>query len=461
MDLKDLIQLAETDSDKARKIFTEKFDINRVTYFEQFHLTDPALGYTINPYNQHLSIENFELFESFLRKFGHFLSDLRVICADKISFKWIEMAELICTHCQELNVLNLLNSIECEDPIENVLRKAVRMQRIARNPLQIAQAIPKLETLLIENIFIDSSSMNLTELFPNLLSLDLITVGITDPSIIERYIPKLEHFGIVLAKEYAISLSDDDDDEETGLKQFRKLKLETIDEEVPPSGESVKKKDNEPADNQFNFTNISNALALNPQLISLHLDMDMDIQFIDFINTKLPNLQKIKFSFGSDDFTDHDMKEDVVFKCVTNASLGILGIVSPPITFQELKELYFATEASQSIIYYIKRHKQLTSLHLICAYSDDQAFTIVRALDALKDLYLIIENNVTWKARGLIQFLAECERLQTVMLMVRVDSSDQQNWRSLIAQNNIWDINLGYDIDVVTIEKIESNALTN
>lgn len=455
MELNDLIKLAEKDPEVACNTFNEKFNSDQVTYFDQFHNTDPNLGYSLNPNSQHLNIEDFELMQNFLRSFGHLMRELQVVCAHNVSFKWIKMADLICTHCSTLKILNLLNCIECEDPIENVMRKAVRMKNIARNPLRICKAIPTLECLKIENIFIDSS-INLSEFFPNLRSLDLITVGLSDPFIIEWNIPKMEHFGITLAKEYAFLSSDDEDND---LDFSKKSSLETITEELSTiDKEDSKGADKKPdVDNQFDCINVKNALALNPQLQSLHLEMKMDIQFIDFINKTLPNLQRVKFSFGQDDFMDHCLIDDIVFKCVTSASLGILGIIPPPITFQQLKELDFATDAPQSIIYYIKRHKQLTSLHLICQYSDEQAFKIVKILGNLNDLYMIIEDNVEWTARGLIRFLAECERFQTVMLMVRVDSEDQRNWRTLIAQNNMWEINFGYDKDVFTIEKIESD----
>lgn len=468
MELNDLIKLAEKDPEAACKTFTEKFNTDHVTYFDQFHNTDPKLGYKLNPNSQHLNIEDFELMQNFLRSFGHLMRELRVVCAHNVSFKWIEMADIICTHCTALKILNLFNCIECEDPIENVMRKAVRMKNISRNPLRFCKAIPTLGNLKIENIFIDSS-INLSEFFPNLRSLDLVTIGLSDPSIIERNIPKLEHFGITLAKEYVLSSSDNEEDEWDFSK---KSSLATIDEESSMTDKNDSKETNKNADkiklttnadkvtdidNQFNCTNIRNALVLNPQLQSLHLEMKMDIQFIDFINKTLPNLQRIKFSFGQDDFMDHCLNDDIIFKCVTCASLGILGIISPPITFQQLKELDFATDAPQSIIYYIKRHNQLTCLHLICQYSDEQAFKIVNTLANLKDLYLIIENNIEWTARGLIRFLAECERLQTVMLLVRVDSSDQRNWRTLIAQNNMWEIGFGYEKDVFTIEKLESD----
>lgn len=462
MELIELIQLAQTDSEVACKAFTETFNTDHVTYFDQYFNSDPKLGYKINPNNQHLNIENFELMQNFLRSFGHLMKELRVICAHNISFKWIEMANLICTYCTTLKNLYLFNCIECEDPIENVLRKAVRMQNISRNPLRICKAIPTLESLKIENIFIESS-INLSEFFPNLLSLDLIIVGVSDPSIIERNIPKLEHIGITLAKEYAFLSSDNEDDD---LKSFNELALATIDEESSTNDQKDKNETNKGTDkikekekisgkvcDQFDGTNIKNALAKNPQLQSLHLEMEMDIQFVDFINETLPNLQRIKFSFGQNDFLDHCLKTDIVFKCVTSASLGILGIISPPITFQQLKELDFATDAPQSIIYYIKQHNQLTNLHLICQYTDTQAFKIIKGLADLEHLYLIIENDVTWTARGLMRFLAECERLKTVMLLVRVDSSDQRNWRTLIAQNNVWEIGFAYEGDVFTIEK--------
>lgn len=459
MKLNHLIQLAEEDPEAACKIFIKEFDIDHVTYFDQFHNTDPNLGYTLNPNNQHLCIENIELLQSFLRCFGHFIREFRVICAHNVSFEWVEMADLICAHCATLKTLCLFNCIECEDPIENVMRKAKRMKNISRNPLRICKAISTLESLKIENIFIDSS-INLSEFFPNLRSLDLVIVGLSDPSIIERNFPALEHIGIVIVNEQLFSTSSDTEDENFS----KETPLETIDEESNTNDrndtEEADKKSNKvkfapSADkvNQFDSTNIKKALALNPQLQSLHLEMKMDVQLIEFINETLPNLQQIKFSFGPDDFMDHSLKEDVIFKRVTNANLGILGIISPPITFQQLEQLDFVTQAPQSIIYYIKRHKQLTSLHLICQYSDDQAYKIVKCLANLKDLYLIIANDIEWTARGLIRFLTECERLQTVMLMVRVNSSDQRNWRSLIEQNNVWEIDIGYEKDVFTIEK--------
>lgn len=465
MELSELIKLAEKDPETACSSFSEKFDIDHVTYFDQFYNTDPNLGYKLN--NQHLCIEHFELMQNFVRYFGQYIRELRVICAHHVSFEWTELANLICTHCTTLKILNLFNCIESEDPLENVVRKAKRMRNISRNPLRISKAIATLESLKIENIFIDSS-INLSDFFPNLRTLDLIIVGVSDPSFIEQNLSKLEHLGITLVNEKSFLLSSDNEDTDSDYSE--KSTLETIDEESntddkKDSEKSVAKLNKVQFDasadkaseiaNQFNHTNIKNAIALNPQLQSLHLGMKMDIEFINFINETLSNLQKIKFLFGQDDFMDHSLKDDIIFKCVTSASLGVLGIISPPITFQQLEKLDFVTDAPQSIIYYIKRHSQLKNLHLICQYSDDQAYKIVKCLANLKDLYLIIENNIEWTARGLIRFLAECERLQTVMLMVRVNASDQQNWRALVEQNNMWEIDVGYEKNVFTIEKIE------
>lgn len=459
MELNELIKLAEKDSDAACKTFTEKLDIDHITYFDQFHNTDPSLGYKLNSNNQHLCIENFEMMQNFLRYFGRFIRELRVICAHDVSFEWTEMANLISTHCTTLKILNLFNCIDCDDPLEIVERRAKRMKNISRNPLSIGKAMPTLESLKIENIFIDST-ISLSEFFPNLRSLDLIIVGLSDTSVIERNFPNLEHFGIALATKESSSASDDED-----ADCSKKLSLATIDEESSTGAKSNKVKFDTNADkvneivNQLDFENIKTALALNPQLQSLLLEMKMDVQLIDFINETLPNLQKIKFSFGQNDFVDHCVKDDIIFTGVTNASLGTLGIIAPPITFQQLQKLDFATDASQSIIYYIKRHTELTSLHLTCQYSDDQARKIVKCLANLKDLYLIIESKIEWTARGLIRFLAECERLETVMLMIRVNSSDQPNWRALIEQNDMWEIDCGYERDVFTIEKIESYQL--
>lgn len=465
MELNELIKLAEKDFDEACKTFTEKLDIDHVTYFDQFHNTDPSFGYKLNSNNQHLCIENFDMMQDFLRYFGRFIRELRVICAHDVSFEWIEMANLISTHCTALKILNLFNCIDCDDPLEIVVRKAERMKSISRNPLSICEPMRTLESLKIENIFIDST-VSLGEFFPNLRSLDLIIVGLSDPSVIERNFPKLKHFGIALVTEKTTSTPDDEDAECS-----KKLSLETIDEETNKSDKKNSKKTGAKSNkvkfetdadkvndiaNQFDFKNIKNALTLNPQLQSLHLEMKMDVQFIDFINETLPSLQEVKFSFERDDFVDHCLGDDIIFKGVTSAGLGVLGIIAPPITFQPLQKLDFATDASQSIIYYIKRHTQLTSLHLTCQYSDDQAYKIVKCLTNLKDLYLVVESKVEWTARGLIRFLAECERLETVMLMVRVNSSDQPNWQALIEQNNLWEIDCGYEKDVFTIEKIEN-----
>lgn len=437
-DLKDLLKLAEKNIEEACKKFSEIYGADQVSYFANFHYSDQKLGYKINPNRKHITIENIDLMKKFLRHFGHLMSkEVKVVSDDDPSFKWDDMIKLIYSHCNAVKKLHLFNDISTDDPVELVMRKITRVKEMSRNPLRLTEPFASIECLKIENIYLDTQ-LKIDGLCPKIRSLDLLGVVASDPSLIEVSIPRMEHFGIAIEKEYEVS-----SDEDGGL--------DVINED--DENETAEKSDGNDDKRQFNWTNIKSVLVLNPQLQSVYLDMEINISMVEFINETLPNLQKIQISFSENDFDDHNLNNDIVFKNITSASLGHLGRIMPPLTFEKLENLDFITSAYQSTIDFIKKHQHLKSLDLNCEYSDIQGLRIIKSLPDLKDLYMIIENQVKWSARGLIRFLAECERLETLMLMLEVDSEDQRNWRSLVA--NVWQIEEGYNKDLYTIEKTE------
>lgn len=396
------------------------------------------------------------MMENFLRNFGHLMKELRVVCENISSFSWVEMASLIGSTCTTLKQLHLFNNIACDDPIEFLIRKVKRKKNILRNPLVFANRCSTLERLTVDNIYIDSKFFKVNAFFPNLRSLDLLLIGASDPTFIEVTIPNLEHLGITMADDYDLpsppsssAASDDYDFDET--KEFEHE--EDAEDKGNDESEGAKCKENLAATKaQFSVDNVKNALALNPQLKSIDLKMNVGIPIIEFINEKLPELKKIDLTLQENDFNEHNLKNDIVFKNVKTANLGVLGKATPPILFEQLEEIEFTTAAHESTMDFIKKHEShLKCLHLNCQYSDHQAFKTVKSLESLSDLYMIIENDVKWTARGLIRFLAECERLQTLMLMVAVNATDQKNWRSLVAR--IWEIDEAYNQETFTILK--------
>lgn len=436
MDLSDLFSLFEKNKEAACSLFIEKCSTKSTTDSDDYGHLDKQFGGRMDRSCQHSIIENFESLKKFLTYFGHLMEEFKIGCNENLVFKWNNVINLIHTHCTSIQTLNLFNNIDETDPLGLLPKTTMQSHEISFNPLKLTTTIfPQIHTLKIENIFFEPPA-HLDACFPNLRSLELITVTASDPTFIEVHFPKLEHLGITLVEENYDYVSSDEEDNEH----------DDGNEEKPDDVA-----DDDENRNQISQINIRNVLSLNPQLQSVRLEMEIDTSFMEFIKQTLPSLQTIDLSFGEYDFNNHHLKNDIVFETITSASLGCLGEKTPPILFKQLQELEFSTNAHKSTIEYIKRHGHLLSLHLACEYSDGEAWQMVKSLAKLKFLYIIIENNKMWSARGLIQFLAECERLDTLMLMVGIDETSQHNWRSLIA--DVWKIENGFEHGFV-IEKI-------
>lgn len=320
------------------------------------------------------------------------------------------LSGLVASRCTALKKLRLNNNIE-DDSMELMMRSSSRVREMSRHVLQINKVLPSLEKFDAEKVYFEPG-MKLDVCFPNLSSLELLTIFASETSMFEVNFPKLEHLGITLTDEEE---NDEDDD----------------------------------YDCQLNRINIKNIMVLNPQLKSIWLEMEIDVLLLDFINKTLPNLEKVDLSIWPEAFKDY-YGDDIVFKSVTKASLGRLGERRTPLKFENLKDLNASPNANQFTIDFIKQHRLLTSLNLICHYNDAQMIQIVAALPNLTELYLIVEKT-KWSVNGMIQFLADYERLNNVQIMVNVDSSKQRNWVSKIAST--WTIKNKYHDDFYVIEK--------
>lgn len=443
-ELKDLLTLAETDKEAACEQFIEKYGINRISYFDHFHYCDKKLGYKINPNINHIDIENFDVLKRFLLYFGRLINEIKIVCDVDSSFKWNDMIKMIQSNCPAVKNLHFFSDISADDPMEVFMKKIARAKNISHNPLCLTESFPLIENLKIENIHLDPS-IKIDELFPNLRTLDLFGIVTSDPSFIEVHMPNMEHMGITLETVHEFSL----DEEDLEFDERDEIAEENCNE---CSGEDENHK--KARKGQFNWVNIQRSFSLNPQLQSVFMDMIIYKPMVEFVTETLPNLQKIQISFAQNDFDAHNRKEKILFKNVISASLGHLGINLPPLTFEKLEHLDFTTNAHQSAIDFVSKQQNLKCLDLSCEYTELQAFRMVKALPNLKHLYMIIGNQIKWSARGLMRFLTELERLDTLMLMLAVDSNDQSNWQSLLS--TVWFIQESYNQDNYTIEKNDS-----
>lgn len=406
-----MLKLAETNKAAACTAFVASYGTCPITYNDNFYYAKNNDGFRFNPHNKNLDIENLPIWKTFLSVFGHLLKEIRVQLDERSTVSWTELVNLIFTHCTALQKLHLYNCSE-DDEIELMFRGSSRAQELSRNPLRVTKACPTLESLDAENIYF-KAPLNLTELFPNLRSLDLLSIVASDPTFIETNMPRLEHLGFTL-------YSDNPDSHVIG--------------------------------SHLEVKNIKNAFIYNPQLQSIQLEMsDIDMALVEFINTTLPNLKKIDFTLFEDAAKNQTSANGIVFKNVTSASLGRLGGSKPPIILKQLKDLSFNTVAYKATVDFISKHRQLTSLTMTCQYTDEHALEVVKALPNLQELNMIIENHEKWSAAGLVRFLAICERLDKLMIMIEVDSKDHKNWRSYVSDT--WKIENDITPDFYVIEK--------
>lgn len=412
MELSILMKIAESNKEAAWSSYNKKFGSTPVKFDDGYART--KVGYRFNPNSKTICIENYEYLTKFLGNFGHLVIEFTIERNERSTFKWTDVFNLVASRCTALKKLHLNNNIE-DDSIELMLRSSSRVQEMSRHVLKISMVLPSLEKLDVGKVYFEPG-MKLDVCFPNLSSLDLLTISASETSMFEVHFPKLEHFGITMTGEEE---NDEDDD----------------------------------YDCQLNRINIENIMVLNPQLKSIWLEMEMDVSLFDFINKTLPNLQKVDLPIWPDAFDGYH-GDNVVFKNVTKASLGRLGERRTPLIFEKLKDLIASPNANQFTIDFIKQHRLLTSLNLICDYNDEQMIELVAALPNLTELYLIVEKT-KWSVNGMIRFLADYERLKNVQIMVNIDSSKERNWVSKTASS--WTIKNEYTDDFYVIEKSEKS----
>lgn len=410
MELSILMKIAESNKEAAWSSYNKKFGSTPVRFDDGFYYARTNSGYHFNPNSKTICIENYEYLTKFLGNFGHLVMEFSIERNERSTFKWTDVFNLVASRCTALKKLRLNNNIE-DDSIELMLRSSSRVQEMSRHVLQISKVLPSLEKFDVEKVYFEPG-MKLDVCFPNLSSLELLTISASETSMFEVNFPKLEHLGITM------------------------------------TGEEENYDDND-YHCQLNRINIENIMQLNPQLKSIWLEMEMNVSLLDFINKTLTGLQKVDLSIWPDAFDGYH-GDNVVFKSVTKASLGRLGDRRIPLIFENMKELNASPNANQFTIDFIKQHHLLTSLNLICDYNDEQIIQLVASLPNLTELYLIVEK-IKWSVNGMIRFLAEYERLNNVQIMVNVDSSKQRNWVSKTAST--WTIKNEYNDDFYVIEK--------
>lgn len=405
MDLKKLLDLDKTNKTAACAAFRSSYGDTPIMYRDSFYYAKKDDGYTFNPNNSTLVIEDLKFWKLFLRSFGHLLKDIQV-CVDQLShsISW-SMVDEIFIYCTTLKKLQLY----CDTDDESDWPAKSKLWKMSRNPLRLNKVCLTLECLDVQHIFLQTplDCSRIGELFPNLRSLDLNSISVSYSSFIETNFPKLQHIGITLD-------DDDDDDYDDGHSKS--------------------------IGSYLSVDNVKTVFALNPQLQSIYLNIpDIDMALVEFINDILPDLKTVDFDFIPFDAMNSRNRDGVItFKNVCKANLGRLGEKKIPIEFKQLKCLNFNTAAHRATIEFIKKQTQLTTLSVICEYTDKQVLEVVKALPQLKDLDLIVENHKKWSANGLVRLLAMCERLDKVVLMIDVNSKNHHNWRSYVS--NVYEI---------------------
>lgn len=211
------------------------------------------------------------------------------------------------------------------------------------------------------------------------------------------------------------------------------------------------------AGRHLDITNVKRAFIMNPQLqsVSFESPLILDMTFFEFMMEKLPFLEKIDIPLG-ENFTDkRNQKTDIVFNNIIDASLGRLSEDWLPIQFKCLQILNLETFASRNTIDFIKMHQQLTKLTIICEYNEQNALEVVKALPNLQELAMIIGNVGKWSTAGLVEFLASCEDLHKLTLLIEVDSKHHKSWCTCVS--NIWKISSDFNGDFYVIEKFSDD----
>lgn len=391
-DFGQLMDLAETNKELAQLAY------NRIYGSTPIHFSTDSncffmTKYAIDIDEQKICIQDYEYFKKLLQNFGHSVKQIQIEYDDQSYFSingLLKQIAIRCTTLKELYVLNNEEYFEYFDDDENALR--------------VKKEFPTLETLYFGHVNIDEG-MNLNVSFPNITSINLIDVIASDPSFIEVKLPNLKHFGVVI----------------------------TCDHNV---------------DNTISRENIETALSLNPQLMSVKFDMEMDVAFLDFVNKTLPSLEKLQLSPEPDDFADVTGGE-ILFKNVFFAGFELFDH-PPPVASEQLNRLIIETEESGSVLDYIKKQHHLRCLTLMCEYNVQQMVELVRGLPILETLHLVVDKK-KWPAKGLIRFLGACELLDEVELSLMVEST-KRPWSRVISY--LWKVTKDDGVDSFKIQKI-------
>ena len=181
------------------------------------------------------------------------------------------------------------------------------------------------------------------------------------------------------------------------------------------------------------LASIAGMLRANPQLISLVLSCDYDVDFLQSASEYLPRLTELELWAPDDRFISFD-DETVHFESVENFALvapHLRGefIVNMPFVFGNLKELTLDgfNEFKGQLINFIKANRGIQQLNLIPCIDDwdDLTFNdLMSIINALPDLVDLEFCGDTFKMNDIIQLLMANKQLQTV----RVAFIDMPNW---------------------------------
>lgn len=293
---------------------------------------------------------------SLFRRFGHFVTDLLINFSAQHE---IDIENSLFEHCSD--TLTKLQLIWC----------------CGNNFETLIEPFGKIEELRITRSLLGPKISQLNHYFPNLVSLKLCHIELSQPKLLEV------HFS-----------------------QLKQLEIQNRDQTLPPS-------------------TIVKMIRANAQIESLNLDCNLDINLLQTIGICLQQLEELILYAPSDRFYCFG-DEKVHFKMVKKFTLSssfIHGefLVNMPFVFEKLHELMLTgfNEFKGQMLAFIKQNSKVSKLSLMSRLEDwddleyEDLESIIQSMPKLNDLEFCADAFIN---EEVIELLALSEELKTVKL---------------------------------------------
>lgn len=353
----------------ADDVFRRKFASKTVGIFGPLS-TDPR--YSVHILDTIITNYNFDVFTLILQTFGHFIEKLDIGYNGIQQDQRKQIHQLINKHCSRT-----LKAIELMEWDENVLDSM-------ENPFQNVHHLTlagnlKTKSSSIFNILsvFGGNSMNLNEIFPNLHSLTLDALWVSDPNILNIKFSQLNQVEIKLL--------------------------------APPF--------NHPLDNYFAKSKpaMEKLFRNNPQIRNVTIEQCNSLDYLRIVVDHLPNLEVFQVIFGR--MEEKYNGNPIHFEKLKDLNLKFGNSdLSNIVSFGQLENLVLECNVADCNEFPFNTIESLKKLFIVgFSFNDEQLLQLAERVPFLEDLFMVNDSDID--AGSIIKFAVGSKQLRKLTLI--------------------------------------------